>query len=458
MASSSGLNQIVRTLGVVVNKKNMNSFAIVFLLISSVTLLFLPRQWAPLPLLVGTCYMTLGSGIEVGPFHFMFIRILVAVGIVRVIMRRERLAGEVNRLDWLMVVWAAWAAMSSVFHEDFSGVLVNRLGLVYNACGIYFLLRVLCQSLDDMFTLCRSTAILLVPLSIEMLSETITAHNLFSALGGVSEIPDIRDGRIRAQGPFAHSILAGTVGAVCLPLMIGIWQQHRKTAVGGILACFLIIFSSASSGPIMSAFWAIGAMCMWHWRHHLRLVRWLAVLGYFGLDLVMKAPAYYLIARIDLTGSSTSWHRAALIEAAFAHLSEWWLGGTDVTRHWMPYSVIGNEKLADITNHYLRMGVDGGLPLMLLFIAILAMGFSFVGRMLSQFPELSPQSQFMIWALGASLFVHSVTFISVSYFDQSFVFIYLSLAVIGSLWSGTVLNSRGEIASGQRAHGVILPT
>ena len=207
----------------------------------------------------------------------------------------------------------------------------------------------------------------------------------------------------------------------------------------------------------MSAIWAIGAMCMWRWRHHLRLVRWLAVLGYFGLDLVMKAPAYYLIARLDLTGSSTSWHRAALIEAALTHLSEWWLGGTDVTGHWMPYKVVGvvgGEKLADITNHYLRMGVDGGLPLMLLFIAILAMGFSFVGRTLRQMPELPAQSQFMIWALGVSLFAHSITFISVSYFDQSFVFIYLSLAVIGSTWSGTVLKRRGEVARGELVHAV----
>jgi hypothetical protein len=266
-----------------------------------------------------------------------------------------------------------------------------------------------------------------------ILFEKMTGHNLFFTLGGVSDISEIRDGRIRAQGPFAHSILAGTVGAVCLPLMIGLWQQHRRTAVAGILACCSMIFASGSSGPIMSAAAAIGALFMWHWRYNMRLVRWLAVLGYIGLDLVMKAPAYYLIARIDLTGSSTSWHRAFLIESALDHLSEWWLAGTDFTRHWIPYGVSWSKDHADITNHYLRMGVDGGLPLMLLFIAILAKGFSYVGRTLRLIPESSPQSRFMIWALGASLFAHAATFISVSYFDQSFVFIYLTLAAIGSL-------------------------
>lgn len=432
----------------------MNSSATLFLLINAAMILLLPRRWASLPLLVGACYMTLGSGIEIGPFHFMVIRILMAVAVVRIVIRSERLVGEMNSLDWVMVIWAAWALMSSLFHEDISGVLVNRLGLVYNACGIYFLLRVFCQSLDDMVTLCRSTAILLVPLSIEMLSEKMTGHNIFSALGDVAEIPEIRDGRIRAQGPFAHSIIAGTIGAVCLPLMVGLWHQHRKTAVAGIAACFLMVFASASSGPIMSVLFAIGALFMWHWRHRMRLLRWLAVLGYIGLDLIMKAPAYYLIARIDLTGSSSSWHRAALIESAFAHLSEWWFAGTDFTRHWIAYS--RTETQIDVTNHYLRMGIDGGLPLMLLFIAVLAVGFSFVGRTLRQMPELSPQSRFMIWALGASLFAHSVTFISVSYFDQSFVFIYLTLAVIGSVWSGVLIKNGDRISRPQISNQLAL--
>ena len=411
----------------------MNPFAISFLLINSIALLRLPRRWAPLPLLVGACYMTLDQGIELGSFHFPVVRMLLAVGLIRVIIRGERLVGRMNSLDWLMVVWAVWGLISSFFHRDVSGVLVNHLGLVYNACVIYFLLRVFCQSLDDVLMLCRITAILLIPLSIIILFEKMTGHNLFSVFGGVPEISEIRLGKIRAQGPFAHSILAGTVGAVCLPLMIGLWQQQRKTAVVGILACFSMVFTSGSSGPIMSAAAAIGALFMWRYRHRTRLVRWLAVFGYICVDLSMKAPAYYLLQRIDIAGGSTGWHRAQLIESAINHLSEWWIAGTDYTRHWMPTGVPWSPDQTDITNYYLQMGVYGGLPLMLLFIAILAKGFSYVGQTLRQMPESSPQSRFMVWALGAMLFAHAATFISVSYFDQSFVFIYLTLAAISSV-------------------------
>ena len=412
----------------------MTSIAITFTMLNALALLSLPRHWAPVPLLVGACYMTLGQEIEMGPFNFTVLRLLIAIGIIRVIIRGENLNDRINSLDWLMLFWAVWALISSFFHSDPSSALIFRLGRVYNALGIYFLLRIFCQSLDDVVRLCRITAILLIPVAAEMLYEKFTIHNLFSTLGGVSESPYIREGRIRSQGPFAHSILAGTIGAVCLPLTISIWQKHRKTAIAGIIACIIMIFASTSSGPIMSAIAAVGALWMWRFRYQMRFVLGLTIVGYVFLDLVMKAPAYYLIARLDLVGGSTGWYRVRLIESAFQHLHEWWLGGTDYTRHWMPIGATWSENHTDITNYYLHMGILGGLPLMILFIAILFKGFSFIGRALHS-DNLPPKNQFMIWAFGASLFAHTITFISVSYFDQSFLFIYLTLAVISSTQS-----------------------
>jgi len=416
----------------------MNALGITFLVINVAFLLLLPRRWAFVPLLAGACYMTLGQEIAMGPFHFTVIRMLVAAGVVRIMVRGERWAGRMNALDRLMLVWAAWAVVSSIFHTDPSAALIYRLGLVYDSCGIYFLLRTFCQSLNDVVRLCSVTALLLIPIAVEMINEQLTNHNLFSALGGVWE-PQIREGRIRSQGPFAHAILAGTVGAVSLPIIIGLRQWQRKRATIGIVACCIIVFTSASSGPMTSVLMAVGALFMWRWRYQMRLFKWLVLFIYIGLDLVMKAPPYYLIARFDLAGGSTGWHRARLIESSIEHLSEWWLAGTDYTRHWMPTGVSWNPDHTDITNHYLLFGVIGGLPLMLLFIAVLARGFSFVGQTLRQDSSLSPQTGFMVWALGASLFAHTMSFISVSYFDQSFVFIYLTLAAISSVYSTQVL-------------------
>jgi hypothetical protein len=307
--------------------------------------------------------------------------------------------------------------------------------MALNSLGIYFLVRIACQDREDVVRLAGFTAILLAPVALEMIAEHVTGQNLFATLGGVPPEPAIREGRLRAQGPFAHAILAGTVGAVTLPLMVGLWHEHRKRALLGMAACVVMVLACSSSGPIMSLLAGIVGLVMWRWRHRMRAVRWLLGLGYIALDIVMKAPAYYIIGRIDIVGGSTGWHRAALIESALVHLHEWWLAGTDYTRHWMPTGVSWSNDHTDITNHYLALGVRGGLPLMLLFIALLVKAYSYIGQTLEAQSERPGEELFMIWALGASLFAHTVTMISVSYFDQSFMFLYLTMGIIGSLWA-----------------------
>jgi hypothetical protein len=151
------------------------------------------------------------------------------------------------------------------------------------------------------------------------------------------------------------------------------------------------------------------------------------------LNFIMKDPVYYLLARIDITGGSTGWHRAALIESAIKHSGDWWLGGTDYTRDWMPTGVTWSGNHTDITNHYIQMGVTGGMPLMLLFIGVLLVGFSTVGKALRLSRKAPVEHRFLLWTLGSILFGHVTTFFSVTYFDQSVVFLYFLLATISSL-------------------------
>jgi uncharacterized integral membrane protein len=413
-------------------RRNVNPVASTFLFVNALALLLLPRRWAALPLLVGACYMTLAQELTFGPFNFPVLRLLIAVGILRAVLRGERLAGPFNSLDGLLLCWAAWALFSSLWHEDPAAALVNRMGIVYYACGLYFLLRVFCSEPQDAVRLAMFTAVLLVPLAMVMFNERATGLNLFAFLGGVAESSEMRGSAIRAQGPFAHPILAGSVGAAALPLMAVIWHRCRWLALTGAAACLLIVLFSASSGPLLSVALAVGALALWPWHQRMRQLRWIAVGIYLMLELVMKAPAYFLLARMDLTGSSTSWHRAELIDAAIRHFSDWWLFGTDYTRHWISYGVGWSDKHTDITNYYINMGVWGGLPLMLLFIGVLGRGFAMVGKAVAQPRTDSTLPPFASWALGCALFAHAATFVSISYFDQSVIFLYLTLGAISA--------------------------
>jgi hypothetical protein len=178
------------------------------------------------------------------------------------------------------------------------------------------------------------------------------------------------------------------------------WKKNRRMVLLGILATGAIVVTSGSSGPIMTSFFILCGLFLWKRRDNMRLIRWTALFAIIVLDVIMNAPVYYLLARIDLTGSSTGWHRAALIEAAIGHLNEWWAAGTDYTRHWMPTGVYWSGDHTDITNYYIKMGVIGGLPLMLLFIGTLVAGFASVGKALRLNKDGPVEEQFLIWTWG----------------------------------------------------------
>ena len=432
----------------------LNDFATVFLIISATLQFLLPRRWASLPLLLSACYTTPAHGIVLGPFHFTVIRIIQLVGFLRAMLRGERFNDSLNGLDRLTLLWAAWLLTSGLFHKDASSALVFRLGLVYDVCGVYFLIRVFCQSIEDLVLLCKMIAIVLAPVAIEMIYEKLTAYNIFSVLGGVSAITEIRQGKIRAQGPFSHSILAGTVGAVCLPMTLLLWRLDRKIAVAGTAACVAMVVTSTSSGPIMSILAGIFALSMWRFREKRTSFLWLIILTYFALDIVMKDPAYYIVARIDLAGGSTGWYRARLIESSIEHLSEWWIVGTDYTRHWMATGLEAFPDQADIVNQYIKYGVLGGLPLLFIFVALLLRGFTYVGSTIRRWCELGTDTrfEFVIWACGATLFVHVVTCISISYFDQSVIFLYMILAVISAAQSEAFLIRTFEKVDSKKAY------
>lgn len=415
----------------------MNFPATIFFLAVSAALWAVPRRWAPVPLLIGCCYMTMGQSLNIGGINLPIFRLLLIVGMLRTLAKREFAPGGRNTIDMLVVVWGCWVMFASCFHRFIPGSgPMYTSGVVMNVTFVYFLFRNWIRDAGEIADIAKALAILLAPIAIEMATERVTRINNFSVFGYVPRIVDMREGKIRAQGPFGHSILAGTVGAVCFPLMVGIWTRHRRTALIGMCVCLFMIFASASSGPIMSLLIGIGAMVMWCQRPLVSVLRWIAVGIYLAAELLMTRPAYFLISKIDLTGGSTGWHRSRLIEAFFQHFGEWWFAGTDVTRHWMPDGVpIGNGNHIDITNYYISLAVLGGLMSMLIVIFILIKAFSWIGRILQHDERLVEKDRFMVWCLGSGLVAHAATSISVAYFDQSMIFFWLNIAVISSFYS-----------------------
>ncbi len=420
---------------------NITAGSLAFILLMGFLLLLLPRRYALVPLLISGCYMTLGQVLIIGNLHFYLIRILIFFGMLRIFVRKEIFSIRLISIDKILI---AWLIVSTFLYVIFSGnyvSLTERLGKVYNTVGIYFLIRALVRDLDDIVLTVKMLGIIIIPLAFLFTIEYTTGKNPFSIFKGVAEYSEIRNGKIRCQGPFLHSILAGTFGATAMPLFVGLWlynNRSRLLATGAILSASIIVYLSASSGPLLAYIVSIVGLICWKFRSNMRSIRWGIAIVLLALHVFMKAPVWFLVSQIgDLIGGG-GWYRSALIDAAIRHINEWWLIGTARTVHWMPTGLAIDPNSADIVNYFVAQGVSGGLLALILFIWLIVKCFKTVGVTVRNKDLFSTPERLMIWSLGCTVLGHVASFFSVSYFDQITIFWYLVIAMIAVLeYDGT---------------------
>jgi hypothetical protein len=414
---------------------NVGIIGFVFTVVMSSLLLFLPRRLSALPILMTGCYLTLGQAVDVGGLNFTMIRVVILVGWIRVLSRRELSELEFNWIDKVFVLWVVAGFTMFILRVQTWDAVVGRLGFAYNTMGSYFLFRCLVRNIDEVVQSIELLAFLMVPLVLIMTLENLTGRNLFSIFGGVPEITSVRDGKLRCQGPFSHPILAGTFGATSIPLFVALWvknRQARLVAAIGILSGTLMMLYTASSGPVLSFLCVLVGCVMWPFRRHVKAAWWGTLFIVVVLHMVMKAPVWFLIAKVSGVIGGGGYHRSELIDQAITHVGEWYLWGTSYTAHWMPYVLPSEPNMVDITSEYIAQGVNGGIITLVLFVLIIGLCFRQLGRAVRFLEDMDASNCKAVWALGVALFTHAMSFLSVSYFDQMSIFYYLLIAMISS--------------------------
>jgi len=428
---------------------NINPLAIGILIVLVCLTLLLPRRLAFCPILIMIGLMPMGQQIVVAGLHFHLFRILLLSGLLRVIVRRELVQLKLAGMDKMFIWWVIVTIVFGTLSKPSMDLFVNRSGDAYNAIGCYFFARCVIVNFEDVLLSVRTLAFISIPIAVLMLVEKTTTHNLLSIFGGVSEITAIRDGHLRCQGAFRHPILAGVFGATQFPLFFALWRcrpKQRLLALTAIISSLIIVISASSSGALMALFAGLGGLALWCWRKYMRLIRW-GVLGMILLlALAMKAPVWYLLAKLGDVVGGGGWHRAFLIDQAVAYFDEWWLFGTTYTAHWGPGGevIAADPNMMDITNHFVMEGVKGGVLKLGLFFALIISSFRGIGRRLRAEAPNSPD-KFFVWALGVSLFAHCLSFISANYFDQTILIWYWLQASICCFANESLLSTEPNV-------------
>jgi len=414
------------------NQTNLHPVGLIAVILLGVALLVLPRRYAVVPFLIVACFITSTQRIVVMTLDFNLLRLLILFGWARVCMSSEAAGFKWKRLDVLIVLWTVAGTIVMLLREGTMAGLVYRLGMMYDAIGLYFLFRILIRSWDDVEAIITCAAVISVPVAVIFLIEQATGRNMFAVFGGVSEYTVVRDGRLRCRGPFAHPIAAGCFWAALMPLIGALWWNGRPTrllAPVGVAASAVIVMTTASATPIVAMLVAGFAATVFPFRKYLGLMRWGAMLGLVSLHLVMVNPVWHLLARIQLVGG-TGWYRYKLIDEFVNHFGEWWLLGTSSYSQWWQYSFDA------VTNQYVLEAVNGGLLTLVFFIAIIVVAFRGVGQ-IGRSAGRHRFLQLTAWAIGASLVVHCASFIAVAYFGQLIIVWYMALSCVGSLLADT---------------------
>jgi hypothetical protein len=142
----------------------------------------------------------------------------------------------------------------------------------------------------------------------------------------------------------------------------------------------------------------------------MRMIRLGIVSVLVGLDMVMKAPVWALITRVDLTGSSSSYQRYQLIDMTIRHFSVWWLIGTPDYINW------GWDSW-DLCNQFAAVALTGGLLTLIFYIWIFKGGFSTLGSARKRV-EGDKREEWLLWCFGSALFGTVVAHFGVNYMAQ----------------------------------------
>jgi hypothetical protein len=423
----------------------MTPAILVLFIIFGLMILVLPRKFIIIPVLSGAFLIWLGAQFYVAGVHWLVLRILILITVGRMLPTKpkeddgpSRLAGGLTEIDraFLFCVLIQAVCMLLLFQQK--EALVNQFGFLIDYVGGYFVLRFLIRNEGDLYRALKWLAVLSVILAAGMVIEQLKLTNYFALLAGVAKSPEIREGKTRSQGVFQHSIPAGTVAATWIPLFILLWRNGKAKLLGGLglLCATIMTVTSQSSTPLLAYAAGFLGIGFWFLKEKMRIVRWAIVLSLAGLAMVMKAPVWFIIAHIDLTGGSSGYHRAELVDQFIRHFWDWWLIGVKDTSQW-------GYDLWDVQNQYVAIGETGGVIAFCFFIALVTRCYVRLGNARKKIAGDKNQ-EWLIWFLACALFSNTLAFIGVNYFDQSRMSWFLIIAAICAVTSPILAKTAEE--------------
>ena len=424
----------------------MNAIGFCLTLILAMVILGGGRTKAALAIVCCMMFIPMSQQVSLAGFNVYSMRFLGFLLFLRVLARGEFSFSQMNTVDKLMLWMNFFGTLVFCIRSDGGQayVIATSLDMLFG----YFGFRGLFQDIEDFKPFLLAMVFPMFLLSGLVAVEFVTHHNALSIMGGLN-FGWIRSGRLRCFGPFQNPDLLGTFGASFMPLYAGLSRdrEHRNRCYTGIFLCLWLVFACNSGGPVSSLASAMIGWLLWRMRSNMKKVR-NCILGLLVMvAILMKAPIWYIFARMSQVTGGDGWHRSYLIDVSVRHIELWWFWGMPLkdTADWFPYK-LSTTGAADIANQYLVYGLRCGLGLIFLFVMMLTKAYKLLGLAMAEIRsrvEGVTTDEVILWAFGVLLIVHVVNWFGISYFDQSYMLFCLQFGALVSL-SQAVLDNPPE--------------
>jgi hypothetical protein len=398
----------------------------VWMLVAVVLILTLPRNKAIVPFLLACFTIPLGQVLLVGGLHFPVLRILILTGLARrgiLDTSLEKFPEGFNALDRAIVLWTVSGFVITCLQWMNTQATIKFTGDLIDILGGFLVVRSFITDVEAVRRTMKVLAVVCVILGTCMVYEKINLVNVFGYLGGIGISPEFRAGRVRANGVMGQ-IQGGAFGGVLIPLFVWLrtQPQSRLAAYAGLVGASAMVYASGASTSAMAYGGSLLSLAFWPMRKQMRFVRWTFVITLIVLHLVMNGPVWSLIAKVDVTGGSSSYHRYMLIDTLIRHFNEWCLIGTRNNGSW-------GWEMWDTCNQFVATAVTGGLLTLVFYIMILKNSFAMLGNARKQVSGDRGQ-EWTLWCFGSCLFANIVAQIGINYMLQLLLLLFPLLACI----------------------------
>ncbi len=315
----------------------------------------------------------------------------------------------------------------------------NRSGFIMDTWFAYLIARFIITDKEKLRSLIKNVSIILIPLAILGLIETITSWQPFVPLRRFrpwdpEEMTTVgtRWGFTRATGPFGHPILFGGVFAMFMPLIYtlryekNIWKTFAYALSAMTIAGAL---SSISSGPWVMIIVVLFCLVMEKYKVWVKSVLNFLIFSIVFIQIFSNRPFYHVIFSYAGKLGGAGYHRIFLIDSAIRDFGKWWLAGYGGQDPGWGFSL--GMSWTDVTNEYILAGVKYGLAGVIVLVLVLIISFSSLKSAYKK--ENDPYMKSIYWSLGSLLVAVSTVWMSVSFFGQLSTIFYCCLGIIGSV-------------------------